>query len=282
MSDNSDQAEFWSSDAGRTWVAEQTSMDAVLQPVLDGVLTRADLQAGQSVLDIGCGTGISSIEAAVRVGTSGLVLGADISPTMLESATARARDLSNVQFLKADAAAHTFEQGAFDCLISRFGVMFFSDPVGAFHNIALGLKPGARLTMATWGQIPNNPWFTLPAQAAKAVVGAPPAVDPDEPGPFAFRDAGRVCDLLRAAGLEEVAVEIAHIELTPPGTIAVAAAIATKVGPASRTFAYFESADADRQAVEKALRDAFKPYETADGVRIPAEINYFTARAPRS
>ena len=185
MSDNSDQAEFWSSDAGRTWVAEQTSMDAVLQPVLDGVLARADLQTGQSVLDIGCGTGISSIEAAVRVGTSGRVLGADISPTMLERATARARDLSNVQFLKADAAAHTFEQGAFDCLISRFGVMFFSDPVGAFHNIALGLKPGARLTMAAWGQIPNNPWFTLPAQAAKAVVGAPPAVDPDEPGPFA-------------------------------------------------------------------------------------------------
>ena len=128
MTDNSEQAEYWSSDAGRTWVVEQNSLDAVLQPVLDGLMARADLKTGQSVLDIGCGTGISSIQTAARVGPSGCVLGADISPTMLESAAARARALSNVQFLNADVAAHTFERGAFDCLISRFGVMFFCRP----------------------------------------------------------------------------------------------------------------------------------------------------------
>jgi len=251
-----------------------------MQPVLDGLFTRADLQPGEHVLDIGCGTGASTLQAAQRVGREGFVLGADISPTMLTHAKTRSKGMENVAFTVADAAEHAFDPQGFDLLISRFGVMFFADPVAAFSNMLNGLKPGAYVTFAAWGQIPRNPWFTMAAQAAKAELGAPPAVDPDEPGPFAFRDVERVTDILARAGFSEIACEVADVKLTPPGTVAEVANMASSVGPAARTVEFFQGSEADAAAIARRVATAFGAFETAEGVQVPAEINFFRARRP--
>ncbi|MBW4708871.1 methyltransferase domain-containing protein [Roseobacter sp. YSTF-M11] len=278
-SSNADQAEFWTRDAGHKWVEQQEMLDAFMQPVLSGLLARADLQPGERVLDIGCGTGASSLQAADAVGASGFVLGADISPTMLAQAHKRAAGIAQLTFALADAAEHPFDTATFDHMISRFGVMFFSDPVAAFSNIASSLKPGARVTFASWGQIPNNPWFTIAAQAAKAQLGAPPAVDPDEPGPFAFRDVDRVLAILTEAGFAAIDADVVALHLTPPGPPSQVSQMATRVGPAARTVAHFEASDEDARAIAARVQDAFRSFETPQGVRIPAEINFFQARA---
>ncbi|WP_298918271.1 class I SAM-dependent methyltransferase [uncultured Roseobacter sp.] len=274
---NSDQAEFWTTDAGLKWVAQQAALDALFQSVLDGTLDRADLHPGDKVLDVGCGTGASTLHAAKGVGPSGFVLGADISPTMLERARDRSAGAANVDFLMADVAEHPFEQGKFDQMVSRFGVMFFADPTAAFANIHNALKHNGKVTFATWGQIPNNPWFTCAAQAAKAHLGSPPPVDPDAPGPFSMRNVDVVVRILANAGFERIAAETVDMYLTPHGTPAEVAALAISIGPAARTLSHFNGTDGDFAAVAARLETAFEPFASSQGVRIPAEINFFQA-----
>lgn len=278
--DNSEQADFWTAQAGPKWVAQQGLLDALMQPVLDGVLSRAPLKTGDSVLDIGCGTGASTLQAARIVGDTGRVLGADISPTMLAHAQSRAAGQANIAFAEADAAHHGFEPARFDQMISRFGVMFFAEPEPAFSNILKGLRPGAHVTFASWGPFPENPWFSLAVQAAKEVLGAPPSVDPDAPGPFAFRDVARVEAILKGAGFDAVHADVAEIALTPPGTRAQVAEMATSIGPAARTVEYFQGSAADSAAIAARVNEALEPYETPEGVRVPAKINFFSARRP--
>ena len=279
---NADQAEFWRSGDGDTWVARQAALDGLMQPVLDGVLARANLMNDQVVLDIGCGTGASTLQAAEGVGAAGQVHGLDISPTMLARARDRAQDLDNVKFIEADAADFNFEPALFDQMISRFGTMFFADAVGAFSNMRKAMRPGAGMSCASWGAIANNPWFTYSAAAAKAVLGAPPAVDPDAPGPFSMRDPERVRDVLEQAGYEDIRVAVSALDLTPQGTRRDVAELAVNVGPAGRTILHFNGTDADQDAISARIFDSYAPFETPDGLRIPAEIVFFQAKAPHT
>jgi SAM-dependent methyltransferase len=279
MTDNRDQRDFWTESAGPKWVAQQRAMDALMHPVLDGVLARADLADGQHVLDIGCGTGASVLAAAERVGRNGHVTGADISATLLGLARARTDGMENVTLIEADAADHRFEARA-DRLISRFGVMFFLDPAAAFANMRSGLKPGARVSFAAWGQIPNNPFFTVPAAAARAVLGAPPKPDPDGPGPFAFRDPERVRDILSAAGFAGIDIDVAETPLTPEGSLNDLAAQAMQIGPAEAAARHFEAVPDQRRALQAAVKEGFARFDGSGGLRIPAEINFVTATAP--
>ena len=273
-SSNSDQEEFWTSNAGPTWVAQEHDLDQLLSPVLDLVLENADLLQGHKVLDIGCGTGQSTLRAGAEVGHTGHVLGADISSTMIVRAAQRAADLPQVGFALADAEVHPFDPGQFDRTISRFGVMFFTDTTAAFRNIARAMKPGGKISFATWGQTQANPWFTLPASIAKAELGAPPKTDPDAPGPFALRDIDKTCTALATAGLTNVTGAARNIRLTLPGGADQIATLSMQVGPASGTMKHFDATQPARDRIEAAMRKAFGEF---DHHAVPAEINFFTA-----
>lgn len=279
MTENADQRDFWTDIVGEKWVRNQGTMDALMQPVLDGVLARAGLATGQAVLDVGCGTGASCLAAAAAVGPDGMVLGADISPTLLTLARSRTADHPNITLIEADAALHGFEPAHFDHLISRFGVMFFADPVAAFSNMAAALKPGGQVTFASWGQIQENPYFTDAAQAARETLGPMPKADPDLPGPFAFRDPERVIGILTGAGLTEADADVVPLHLTPPGTLADFAEQAMAIGPVEATIREYGPDAAGLAKVKDTLQATFARYDTEDGLRIPAEIVFYTARA---
>jgi len=274
--ENDEQKEFWEAFADK-WVHQQGAQDALLAPVLAEVLSHAALKPGERVLDIGCGTGTSTLSASQAVGAEGHVLGVDISRPML----ARAREIAgaegNVAFETADAAHYPFARAPFDAAISRFGVMFFVQPVAAFLNIRKGLKPGGRLCMACWSHLDKNPWFQVPMYAAKAQLGAPPPLDPDAPGPLAFRDIPRVCGILSQAGFTDCKGQEVQLHLTPDGDLAQVARQASHIGPASRTLDYFEGTEADFDAIAARVADGFASYQSAHGVRVPAAINIFTA-----
>ena len=276
---NSDQRDFWSDAAGPKWLRYEAGLDHLMQPVLDGLLSRAGIQSGQAVLDIGCGTGASTLQVADRVGTFGRVLGADISGPMLERAAERAKAVDHVNFIEADAQNHAFEPEQFDHLVSRFGVMFFGDPTVAFKNMSRALKPGGHVNFAAWGQIPSNPFFTYPAQAARAIIGAPPKVDPDLPGPFAFRDPARVLDILTNAGLQDVKCDTAQIMLTPQGTMADFAKMVLRIGPADAAISHFQADEAQIETLGDMLHEVFAPFDGPEGIQIPAEINFYTGLA---
>lgn len=277
MSDNAEQRDFWTDQVGDKWVAHQVAMDALLQPVLDGVLQRADLRAGDYVIDIGCGTGSSCLQAAHAVGPGGTVLGADISPTLLRLARSRTAETPNITLVEADAARHPFDPRSADHLISRFGVMFFANPVAAFAHMAKGVKPGGKVSFACWGQIPNNPYFTEPAAAARAVLGPVPKPDPDAPGPFAFRDPDRVLGILRDAGYANPKVDVVALALTPAGDATDFADQVMAIGPVEAAIRHHEAKPAQIERVRDEVLDRVRAFETPQGVRVPAEINFFTA-----
>ncbi len=279
---NTDQAEHWSGKAGEVWVREQAMFDGLMAPVLDLLLDRAGLQASDRVVDIGCGTGAGMIAAAQIVGDGGHVTGLDVSGPMLELAKERlqAAGVANATCLLADAQVHPFGDMAADHLVSRFGVMFFADPVAAFANMRGALKPGGRMTFVCWAGMDGNPWFRIPAEAAKAVVGAPPPQNPRAPGPMAFSEADYVRDILGQAGFEGIGLTTEEITLTPIGDLEQNATFASREGPAGRIVKDMGGGREGYAAVAQRLREALKAFETPDGaLRIPGRVHVVSATA---
>ena len=274
---NADQAEFWSGAAGRSWVAQQSAMDALLAPVLEAVLDAAAIQTGEHVLDIGCGTGASTFSIAQRVGSEGSVLGADISPTLLTLARTRLTASPQAKVREADAAEADLG-GPFDVCVSRFGVMFFQDTPAAFRNIARSVRPGGRFALAAWASAGQNPYFMQAAAAARSVFSDLPKVDRSLPGPFAFEDPYRVRRDFTTAGLREIEIQTLSMDLTPHGTLSEFVDLCMQIGPAASAADKMDATDAQRAALETALAEQMQDYVTADGLRVPALIHIITAR----
>jgi SAM-dependent methyltransferase len=275
-----DQAEFWESDAGPKWVRHADALDSFFDPVTRAVLAKAGLEPGETVADIGCGSGSSTLLAAEGTGMNGAVQGIDISQTLLDLARKRAsdRNVGNVTFMHADAAVHPFSPEHFDAMISRFGVMFFDDPVSAFANMTKALKPGGRMVFAAWGQVAANPFFTISAAAIRKIFGeAPPRPDLDAPGPFAFRNPDRVLDILHAAGLNDARVDIRQIPLPINVGVDGLVDLWTDIGPMERAFAHFSASAQQREAVRDEVRKSLQDHVSENKLTIPSEINICSA-----
>ena len=275
---NAAQADYWSSAPGRQWIEHEEALDRAMLSILHLLVDRADLRPGDRVADIGCGTGASTLAAAAIV-QPGRVLGVDISEPLLDRARARAETagLRNVDSLLADAQTHRFDPAAFDVVISRFGMMFFEDPRAAFGNLAKALRPGGRMVFVAWVETARNPWFKIPQEAAIRRLGAPPPTNPQAPGPLAFANASRVVDLLRGAGLVHVRAETIDSLLTPPGDVAAAARIASRVGPAARIMKARNGSEEDAKAIETQVAQGLQPYEQDGSARVPAVVHLFSA-----
>jgi ubiquinone/menaquinone biosynthesis C-methylase UbiE len=276
---NRAQADYWSSATGKKWISHETRLDAAMAEILHRLLERSEIKPGQNVLDIGCGTGASTLEAAKLVGKNGHVTALDIATQLLNRAESRSDEmgLTNTSFLLADAQSHQFELKQYDTIMSRFGLMFFADPVAAFSNIANGLKDAGRMVFAAWGPVAQNPWFYVPRDAAVAQLGKPAPADPLAPSPLAFQDLGKVIDLMKRAGLTDVTGETEMVAMNPIGTAADAARVASRVGPAARVMKEFSGNESDAMAIEKSVADAFSEFVTGGGVRMAVSINYFSA-----
>ncbi len=277
MSDNNEQRGFWTDDAGPIWVDQRATMDAMFAPILHRTLAQAELREGQSVLDIGCGAGTSTLAVANQIGETGHVTGIDISSTLLEAAHARALGRTNVGLLDADAQTHPFVPQSADAIVSRFGVMFFDDSKAAFENMANALRADGIISFSAWSAISDNPFFTLPAQIARQILGPVPKSDPDAPGPFAFRDLEYVDGMLTSAGLSAQINVVEEGLICAEGPRALAHTMCL-IGPANMAINH-HGADSNKQGILlDALTEALSIYQTEAGLSIPARINYVTAR----
>ena len=185
---NADQEKYWNSNAGKKWVEFQDELDRLLERVNDRLLQRSEIESGERVLDIGCGTGATTMSVASLVGQSGFVAGVDISETLLGCAKSRSENISGgrIEYTLADAQSSRFNADSFDLIISRFGIMFFANPVLAFKNLAVALRKGGRMSFVSWADASDNPWFAIPRDAAIDQLGKPAPTPPTAPGPLAF------------------------------------------------------------------------------------------------
>jgi SAM-dependent methyltransferase len=245
----------------------------MLQATLEG----AQLRQGERVVDIGCGTGASSIALAERVGPSGLVLGVDVSAPMLARAAERLPPGAPVKFVRADATTYQFEPAAFDLLFSRFGVMFFAEPARSFANLRTALKPTGRLAFACWRKFAENPWLRVPLRAALEHVPPLPRPGPEHPGLFSFANEQRVHRILADAGFQSVTLEPRDFELDIAcgGGIEEALEAAMALGPTSR--ALRDQDPETRAAVATSIRRTLQPYQRGKQVALAGGIWLVTA-----
>ncbi len=199
-------ADGWDGDEAQHWVTEADRYDGQLAPFGELLFDRLSLDTGDAVLDVGCGCGATTIHAAQMSRTA---VGVDLSSEMLAVGRRRAAEaeVANVEFVTADAARHPFAAHALDAIVSRFGVMFFDDPVSAFTNLRRALRVDGRLVFVCWQGMEANPWLLVPGVAAAAHVPLPDIGGSGGPGMFSLADRDHLTTVLSAAGFSDIEVE---------------------------------------------------------------------------
>lgn len=278
---NADQIDYWNGLAGERWARYQDRLDTMLAPFADAVLRLAAIEPGARVMDIGCGCGATTFEAAAKTDPSGRALGVDISGPMVARAKARATALgSTAEFMLADAASHDFAAASFDLLISRFGIMFFADPAAAFAHMRQALAPSGRVAFVCWRPMKENGWVSVPLFAALPHLPPQEPPVPGAPGPFALADRDRFSGILKDAGYTGIEIEPFDTSLSlgrGADPLAEALEQTLDIGPLSR--ALVDQPDNIRTRVTEAVREALVKHETNGEIALDGAVWLVSARA---
>jgi SAM-dependent methyltransferase len=271
-----DQAAAWNGAAGLSWVEAQRPLDQLMKPLEELLVETVLTRGARSVLDVGCGTGATTL-AIARALRGGNCVGVDVSDPMLALARARAeRERVPATFVRGDAQTHAFEPGAFDTIVSRFGIMFFADPVRAFANLRGAVRQGGGLALLAWRSPAENPFMTAAELAAAPFLPDIPPRRVDVPGPFAFADAHRVQGILEASGWVEI--DVRPLDVVCKFAKSDLAGYVTRIGPLGRIL---RAADEQTRArITGAVLPAFDPYVHGDEVRFVAACWIIGGRAP--
>ena len=293
---NHEQIAYWNGDGGRKWAERDEVMAGVLAPISDALLTRVTPRRARTALDVGCGGGSNTLQLLEHLDNPTHILGIDVSAPLLEVARARVAERGTtplrtapprtapsrtasprIEFLHADAATHDFGDLRFDLLFSRFGVMFFDDPVAAFAQLRCAAHRNAGLAFCCWQALDKNLWTALPLQAALTVLPAPEPVAPHSPGPFAFANAAYVREVLAQAGWSDTRIEpyAPTLEFSIEGGYEAAVRELVNTGPVGRLLAPAEPPA--REAVYAAARRALKDYYRGDTLALAGAVWFVTA-----
>lgn len=274
---NLEQAEAWDGPNGEFWVLHQKRFDATIAPHHSALMEAAAIAPGERVLDIGCGNGLTTRDAARAAGEQGEALGVDLSGPMLSLAERLAHDegVGNVRFQQGDAQVYPFPPDAFDVVLSRFGVMFFGDPRAAFANIASAVRSGGRLAMLVWGPVPDNEWIVA-MHGAIAPGQALPKPPPGAPGPFGLADQDFTRCTLTDAGFADVAFARSEQDFNVGPDPGDAYAFVAELGPVQMMLGDFD--DRARAHALTRLRTVVDDHATPDGVIFRSSAWVVTAR----
>jgi SAM-dependent methyltransferase len=275
---NAAQQEYWNTVAGPRWVGLGGFVERRVQKVNDLLLARSGVAPGERVLEVGCGTGAATAPFAEAVGERGRVVGVDISEPMLAGARKRIAEsgLRNITVLQADAQTYRFEASSFDLITSRFGVMFFADPIAAFSNLLPALRPGGRLCFACWASLEDNRHWLIPYEVALRHLGPPAPKDPRAPGPMAFSDPDYVRSFLGTAGFEAIEIrrETPDMISSSPEEEAEHACI---MGPSGRLIDEKKPPENVRELIKQEMTEAFAAYAKGQEMVLPSTIFLVTA-----
>lgn len=272
---SAEQAAHWNGPGGQGWLAAYARIERSIADIGRTTVAAAAARPGERAIDVGCGTGDTTLALAGAVGPTGHVLGIDISEPLIGAA--RAKTAANATFVVGDAAAHPFEAAGYDLVFSRFGVMFFGDPVAAFRNLRQALRPTGRLVFVCWRTPAENPWGLVPVRAAAPHLPLIPRPGSEEPGQYSFGDRARVERILKESGFGAITLEPIDRPIWIGADVAEVVANAGRFGPMARAFA--EATPAQAEKARAAIAEAIAPHQGADGVAMPGACWLVRARA---
>ena len=262
-----EQTARWNGAAGRAWVDAQDLLDRLFSPFEELLVDAARAASARSVLDVGCGTGSTTLAVARALAGTGRSIGVDISEPMITLARTRAaREQIPAEFILADAQVYRFEPASVDMVMSRFGVMFFSDPVQAFSNLRRAARPGAALQLIVWRSAAENSFMTTAERAAASLLPNLPSRPSDGPGQFAFADRDRVYAILHDSGWAGIDIQPLDVActLSEPDLLRYV----TRLGPVGLVL---QDADDDtRTRIAASIRGAYDSYVHGDQVHFTA------------
>ena len=271
-----EQAALWNGPAGRAWVEAQELLDRMFEPFEDLLVNAIRAGSGSRALDVGCGTGSTTLAVARRLGPEGRCTGIDISASMIAAARVRAeREGTSAAFICADAQRYSFAPASFDTIVSRFGVMFFEDPVQAFANLRRAAAVDAELRFVAWRSAAGNPFMTTAERSAAPLLPTLAPRRPDAPGQFAFADGDRVQAILEASGWAGIDIQPVDAPCVLPEKDLVH--YLTRLGPVGRILADLD--DCTRARVIEVVRPAFDSYVKGAEVHFTAACWLVRARA---
>jgi ubiquinone/menaquinone biosynthesis C-methylase UbiE len=280
-SPNAREVQYWNSAQTRAWADEYEVIDRLFAGLTRVALDHAAPKLGERVIDIGCGSGTTVVELAARVGPTGYVLGADVSKPSVEKAQERiaAAGVQQAEITLCDVSTHTFPANSFDLVFSRFGVMFFADPVAAFANIHKAMKSDGRLAVAVFRTPQENKWATAALAAVRHLLPPITPPGPEDPGQFSWADAARVHRILETAGFQDISLtpHDPEMPLAGRGGAAEAASFMSRVGPVVRAMS--DASEQRQKEVRAALEAFFKIHDGPKGIVLPGAIWVVTARA---
>lgn len=277
---NKDQEEIWNGAGGKAWVRAQALLDAAFTPFERVLVETASAAGAARVLDIGCGTGATTLALGDALGPDAECLGLDISETMVTHARKRAAEAgSDAQFIVADAQTHEFAASHYDLITSRFGVMFFEDPVAAFRNLNRAAAPGAGMVLLSWRDPAENPFMTAAETAARPLLPGLPKREPNARGQFGFADSHRVTRILSEAGWQDLAHEKLDVDCRFP--LSAMDLYVSLMGPVG--YAMAQGVDeATREKVIDVVRAAIMEFAEGDEIAFTAACWKTAARAAQA
>jgi SAM-dependent methyltransferase len=273
MSDNSEQIEFWNGEMATTWISVQDELDKLLAPLTNIAMDAVTIGEGDRAIDIGCGCGQTTFRLAE---TGASVWGVDISKPMVADAHSKVGALENIAFSVSDAAVQDYTPDH-QLVFSRFGVMFFADPIGAFTNIRTALAEDGSLLFLCWQSPINNPWMSVAGAAVQPFLPAVPPPDPRAPGPFAFADADYLREILEGAGYSDVKIESVTADVTLGLDLDDTIRFQSFVGPLSAVMKEVDEETREGKVIP-AVKEALAPYVTDEGVKLGAATWLVSAR----
>ena len=279
-SPNAREVQYWNSTHTRAWADEYEAIDRLFAGLTRVALDHAAPKLGERVIDIGCGSGTTVLELAARVGPSGYVLGADVSKPSVEKTRERiaAAGVHQAEAILCDVSTHVFPANSSDLVFSRFGIMFFAEPVATFVNIRKAIKRDGRLALAVFRTLQENKWATAILAAVRHLLPPLTPPGPEDPGQFSWGDAARVHRILEAASFQDVSLtpHDPAMPLAGRGGAAEAASFMLRVGPVAR--AASEASEEQRSEVRAALETFFRSHEGPQGIVFQGAIWIVTAR----
>ncbi len=278
---NEEQVKYWNGEAGKRWAQQDSTMERLLRPITEVLLAHAKVEGCTSAIDVGCGCGSQSMMLAEQLGPDANVLGVDISEPMLQIAIEKTQtqtaSRAQVEFMHADASVHNFATDSFDLLFSRFGVMFFDDPVAAFSNLRAAMQTPGRLAFCCWQAMKENDWTWIPLRAALQHLPPPEPPAPHAPGPFAFADGERLRAILADSGFSDINVVSQRMTMrfSEAPTLAESVRELAKIGPIASLLVDKDEAVLDK--IFNSMEETLAPYYKDGALNLPVAIWLVTA-----
>ena len=276
---NQEQGANWNSKTGQAWVNNDLKMDLHLEVITTLLFKEFETLGNKHVLDVGCGSGTTSKLLSDQVGSTGSVEGVDISMPLLELAQAKYGTIENIRFTNADAQSFEFKKSFYDQIVSRFGVMFFENPIAAFTNMRQSLKPNGKLNFVCWSALEENEFFILPLKIVLKYLNKPLPNPSKAPGPLAFSNKPYLLKILQSSEFKNIKIKTVKTEMLNFDPVKEQVRFFNKMGLAARMKKEASFDIEIHEKIDQELEIELMKRTDANGTSLKATVYYVSANA---